>query len=89
MTLELNADQLAELVQRHRSVVRRTLRQYTGDDEELADWAKRLTDLAANLKTVYIYFNNDAEAFAVRNAVTLRDCLKTEQELKGDKVDKP
>ncbi len=58
-------------------------------DEELADWAKRLTDLPANLKTVYIYFNNDAEAFAVRNAMTLRDYLKTKQEIKGDKVDKP
>jgi len=44
-------------------------------DEELADWAKKLTDLAVNLKAVYIYFNNDAEAFAVRNAVTLRSYL--------------
>jgi len=46
-------------------------------DEELADWAKRLADLAVNLKAVYIYFNNDAEAFAVRNAVTLRGYLQT------------
>ncbi len=46
-------------------------------DEELADWAKTLADLAANLKEVYIYFNNDAEAFAVRNAKTLRDYLQT------------
>ena len=44
-------------------------------DDELADWAKRLADLAANLKAVYIYFNNDAEAFAVRNAMTLRGFL--------------
>ena len=48
-------------------------------NEELADWAKRLTNLAANLKAVYIYFNNDAEAFAVRNAVTLRGYLQTEE----------
>ncbi len=47
-------------------------------DEELADWAKRLADLAANLKAVYIYFNNDAEAFAIRNAITLRDYLQKE-----------
>jgi len=40
-------------------------------DEELAGWAKRLVNLARNLKAVYIYFNNDAEAFAVRNARTL------------------
>ena len=47
-------------------------------DEELADWAKRLADLAANLKAMYIYFNNDAEAFAIRNAITLRDYLQKE-----------
>jgi len=45
-------------------------------DEELADWAKRLADLAVNLKAVYIYFNNDAEAFAVKNAMTLRGYLQ-------------
>ena len=48
-------------------------------DEELADWAKKLADLAANLKAVYIYFNNDAEAFAVRNAMTLRNYLQDEE----------
>lgn len=45
-------------------------------DEELADWAKRLANLTRNLKTIYIYFNNDAEAFAVRNAITLRGYLE-------------
>jgi len=44
-------------------------------DEELANWAKRLTDLAGSLKEIYVYFNNDAEAFAVRNALTLRGYL--------------
>ena len=47
-------------------------------DDELAGWAKKLTDLAASLKTIYIYFNNDAEAFAVKNAMTLRGYLKTQ-----------
>ena len=46
-------------------------------DEELADWAKKIASLATNLKAVYIYFNNDAEAFAVRNARTLRSYLGT------------
>ena len=46
-------------------------------DDELAGWAQRLADLAANLKATYIYFNNDAEAFAVRNAITLRGYLQT------------
>lgn len=45
-------------------------------DEELAGWAGRLADLAASLKATYIYFNNDAEAFAVRNAKTLRGYLE-------------
>ena len=42
----------------------------------LADWAKRLTSLASNLEAAYIYFNNDADAFAVRNAITLRSYLQ-------------
>ncbi len=50
-------------------------------DKELADWAQKLANLAANLKAVYIYFNNDAEAFAVRNARTLRDYLVTRKEI--------
>ncbi len=46
-------------------------------DDELADWAKRLASLAADLRAVYIYFNNDAEAFAIRNAITIRGYLQT------------
>ena len=46
-------------------------------DDELADWAERLANLAGKLKAIYIYFNNDAEAFAVRNAITLRSYLQT------------
>ena len=45
-------------------------------DEELADWAKRLSGLAPEVKEVYIYFNNDTEAFAVKNAMTLGDYLE-------------
>jgi uncharacterized protein YecE (DUF72 family) len=45
-------------------------------DEELADWAKRLAGLAPEVKEVYIYFNNDTEAFAVMNAKTLGDYLE-------------
>ncbi len=44
--------------------------------EELAGWAKRLANLATNLEAMYIYFNNDAEAFAVKNAITLRGYLQ-------------
>jgi len=49
-------------------------------DEELASWAEKLANLAARLKTVYIYFNNDAEAFAVRNAITIRGYLEKRKE---------
>ncbi len=45
-------------------------------DEELAGWAKGIADLAANLGSVYVYFNNDVEGFALRNAVTIRDYLE-------------
>jgi uncharacterized protein YecE (DUF72 family) len=45
-------------------------------DEELASWAKKLADLSTNLKAMYIYFNNDFKAFAVKNAVTLRGYLQ-------------
>lgn len=46
-------------------------------DDELAEWAKKLADLATDLKALYIYFNNDAEAFAVRNAMTLGAYLES------------
>jgi uncharacterized protein YecE (DUF72 family) len=53
-------------------------------DEELADWAKKLAALGVGLKEIYIYFNNDAEAFAVRNAMTLRGYLQ--DNIKGGEV---
>ncbi len=45
-------------------------------DEELADWAKRIAALAKNLKAVYVYFNNDVEAYAVDNAQTIGNYLE-------------
>ena len=44
-------------------------------DEELADWAKKIAALGEGEKAVYVYFNNDAEGFAVRNALTLSQQL--------------
>jgi len=40
-------------------------------DEELSQWAQKIARLGEKVKAVYIYFNNDAEAFAVKNALTL------------------
>jgi len=45
-------------------------------DEELSRWAQDIKRLSKNKKTVYIYFNNDADAFAVQNALTLERKLK-------------
>ncbi len=44
-------------------------------DGELADWAGRITEMAKNLDSVYIYFNNDIEGFALKNAETIREFL--------------
>ena len=42
---------------------------YSG--EELEDWAQKISALGKDLGTVYIYFNNDAQGFAIKNAQTL------------------
>lgn len=44
---------------------------------ELLSWAARITEFAKRGLDVYAYFNNDAFAYAVQNAVTLRELLKT------------
>ena len=44
-------------------------------DEELSNWAKKIAGLGKNLKAVYIYFNNDAGAYATGNAKTLAQFL--------------
>jgi len=44
-------------------------------DDELGHWAKKISELSRGLKSVYIYFNNDAEGFAVNNAKMLREKL--------------
>ena len=46
-------------------------------DEELARWAQRIARLGETVRVSYIYFNNDAEAFAVKNAATLRNLLQS------------
>ncbi len=41
-------------------------------DEAMAWWADRIAEWLAQGRDVYAYFNNDADANAVRNATTLR-----------------
>jgi uncharacterized protein YecE (DUF72 family) len=44
-------------------------------NEELKDWASKISTLSRGLKEVYIYFNNDAEGFAIKNAKALEGYL--------------
>ena len=46
--------------------------------EELKSWAAQVRALAASGKEVYIYFNNDWEGFALRDAVTFEWLLGLE-----------
>jgi uncharacterized protein YecE (DUF72 family) len=46
--------------------------------EELKSWAAQVRALAASGKEVYIYFNNDWEGFALRDAVTFERLLGLE-----------
>jgi uncharacterized protein YecE (DUF72 family) len=43
-------------------------------DTELAEWADRVRELARH-REVFVYFNNDWEAFAIRNAIKLEGLL--------------
>lgn len=43
--------------------------------EELARWGKAIAHLGTGVNAGYIYFNNDAMAFAVDNAISLRRLL--------------
>ena len=44
-------------------------------DEELSKWAKKIAEMGEKLKAVYIYFNNDAGAYAIQNAKSLTQLL--------------
>lgn len=46
---------------------------FTG--EELKSWAARVWALATSGKQVYVYFNNDWQGFALRDAITLERLL--------------
>ena len=46
-------------------------------EEELSEWSQRIPRLTRDVKVSYIYFNNDAEAFSVKNAITLENYLKS------------
>ncbi len=41
-------------------------------DKELKLWAKKINDWTKSGKDIFVYFNNDAYGFAVKNALTLK-----------------
>jgi uncharacterized protein YecE (DUF72 family) len=43
--------------------------------EELGIWTEKIENMGGDLKTIYIYFNNDSCAFAVENAKSLKKLL--------------
>ncbi len=46
-------------------------------DEELGRWAETIGDfINQGIRTVYVYFNNDYNAYAVFNALKLKEFLK-------------
>jgi uncharacterized protein YecE (DUF72 family) len=45
-------------------------------DEELEEWAGRLDRLSRDVDEVYVYFNNDAQGYAVKNALAIAEMLR-------------
>jgi uncharacterized protein YecE (DUF72 family) len=41
-------------------------------DRQLAAWAEQIRKWSRTMKAIYVYFDNDDSAFAVRNALTLK-----------------
>lgn len=55
---------------------RETLYSSLYSDDELKKWARRIRGfLRKKIKRVYVYFNNDYNAYAVKNALKLRELL--------------
>jgi uncharacterized protein YecE (DUF72 family) len=49
--------------------------------EELSSWAAQIRSLRAAGKEVYVYFNNDWDAYAVRDAMALQELLQPPSQL--------
>ena len=45
------------------------------NDQRLRKWNRQIRDWAKDLKSVYIYFDNDQAGFAARNALTLKQLV--------------
>jgi uncharacterized protein YecE (DUF72 family) len=41
----------------------------------LNEWANQIRDWKEHLKAIYVYFNNDFQGYAVKNALKLRELV--------------
>jgi uncharacterized protein YecE (DUF72 family) len=46
-------------------------------DKELKGWAERIETWAKKGRDAFVYFNNDAYGFAIKNALTLKKLVST------------
>jgi len=46
-------------------------------DKELKGWAEKIGGWTERRKDVFVYFNNDAYGFAIKNALTLKKFVST------------
>jgi uncharacterized protein YecE (DUF72 family) len=46
-------------------------------NKELNQWAEKIQYWKKKAKTVFVYFNNDAHGFAVKNGITLKKIIST------------
>lgn len=44
-------------------------------EEELKSWARKIRNWLKQVKSVYVYFNNDAYGYAVKNALRLKEMI--------------
>lgn len=46
-------------------------------DKELKGWAEKIEKWKEKGKDVFVYFNNDAYGFAIKNAITLKKMISS------------
>jgi uncharacterized protein YecE (DUF72 family) len=46
-------------------------------DKELSQWAEKIQGWIEKNKIVFVYFNNDAYGFAIKNALTLKKLISS------------
>lgn len=44
-------------------------------EDQLRQWAKKIRKWEEDGRTIFVYFNNDAHGYAVKNAITLKEIL--------------